>query len=389
MGFLDSLFSDKSQTKTSESSQLTPWGPLGGSVEDIARRAAELGLQPSQYFGDQTFVDLNPTQRMALEQQQGLVDTYQDNLVNPTLDVWKSKLGGVDDKFYKDALDRFSQNTVENYNRHVLPSINDRFTGGDGRRSSRAGVAEGIALENVQDAIADRSATLNLDHLNLSNQNQWDAINSIGSAMNWGLQPGDSTQIIQDNLLSDERNQLSEDIARHNFNTQGGQFANLQQGAPLVYDPAVAFGKTDSNQTATTRNRKSPFDIAVGVASAGLGGGAGGAGAGLGGLLGGGGGGSSGGGFGGWLGNDHGQGGLLGTIGGFVGGAPGSYLGGMANRAIRSYQKIPTVTPNQYGSPLGPAYRQYDRPIGPTQPGSYRHSPYEPAYGARTGGDRR
>ncbi len=373
MGFLDSLFSDKSQTKTSESSQLTPWGPLGGSVEDIARRAAELGLQPSQYFGDQTFVDLNPTQRMALEQQQGLVDTYQDNLVNPTLDVWKSKLGGVDDKFYKDALDRFSQNTVENYNRHVLPSINDRFTGGDGRRSSRAGVAEGIALENVQDAIADRSATLNLDHLNLSNQNQWDAINSIGSAMNWGLQPGDSTQIIQDNLLSDERNQLAEDIARHNFNTQGGQFANLNQGAPLVYDPAATFGKTDSNQKSTTRNRKSPFDIAVGVASAGLGGGAGGAGAGLGGLLGGGG--SPGGGFGGWLGNSSGQGGLLGSIGGLYAGPAGGYLGGMANRAIRSYQKIPTVTQYQYSSP-----------IGPTQPGSRRYSPFEPAYGAGSGG---
>ena len=294
MGFLDSIFSDKSKTETSQNSKLTPWGPLGGSVEDIARRAAELGLQPSQYFGDQTFVGLNPTQRMALEQQQGLVDTYQDNLVNPTLDVWKSKLGGVDDKFYKDALDRFSQNTVENYNRHVLPSINDRFTGGDGRRSSRAGVAEGIALENVQDSIADKAANLNLDHLNLSNQNQWSAINSIGNAMNWGLQPGDYTQTIQDNLLSDDRNQLSEDIARHNFNTQGGQFNNLNQGANLVYSPAEAFGTREGSTTSTTRNRESPFDIAVGVASGGVGGGAGGASAGLKGLLGGGGGGGGG-----------------------------------------------------------------------------------------------
>ena len=358
MGFLDSLFSDKKKTETSQNSQLTPWGPLGGSVEDIARRAAELGLQPSQYFGDQTFVGLNPTQRMALEQQQGLVDNYQDNLVNPTLDVWKSKLGGVDAKPYQDALDRFSQNTMENYNRHVLPGINDRFTGGGGRRSSRGGVAEGIALENVQDSIADKAANLNLDHLNLSNQNQWSAINSIGNAMNWGLQPGDYTQTIQDNLLSDDRNQLSEDIARHNFNTQGGQFNNLNQGANLVYSPAEAFGTKEGSLTSTTRSRKSPFDIAVGALTAGFGGG------GVSSALGGGAGG--------------GAGGLQGLLGGGGGGGLGNTASAFSNlnSAFNTFMKRPVATQNQYSGP-----------IGPVQPGSPGYYTQTPMYGGSyTGG---
>lgn len=264
---MSDFFGSDDQTQTSTTTQTSdPWGPTKKPLKNFINEAADLGLAPAEFFPGQTFLDMTPGQRNILQNQNQIIKGYGENVVDPSFGAWQNQLAGPDSAVWDNAYNKFAENTMENFNRHVLPGINDAFTATGGRKSSRAGIAEGMAMENVMDSISDAGANLQLGFQDMANKNQRYALGLTPDVMNWGIQPGNLQYQVKDALQQDEQNQLQEDISRYNFDNLGGQFTNIDRAFPYIFNPANAFKTTTGEQTTTVSGGgASPFEQILGA----------------------------------------------------------------------------------------------------------------------------
>lgn len=181
---------DASQTTTT-----TPWGPqqpyLLGGFQDAAN--AYNSLKNTPYYQGSLYAGLTPLQKQSIQGtksfatgagaqaasnmlgasntalggaqgQMGAADALMDfNPQNGTAQNISDASAYADNPYMSQMIDAASRDVVRNLNEDVLPGIDRAAAVTGNTNSSRAGVAEGIALRGAQDRVGDIAAGLRGD----------------------------------------------------------------------------------------------------------------------------------------------------------------------------------------------------------------------------------
>jgi len=230
---------------------LAPWDPAAAGLTNIAQGAGGLAGTSQQYFPDQTFISQTPEQMAILQNQFSQAGGFGAGIVDPAMQAWQSQLAGPNRDTFRNALDVYGADVGRQFERNILPAVKDQFVMGGGRRSSRAGIAEGLAAGEATDAIARYGAGLEMDFQRLGSQNQQFALGAAPGMMNLAQAPGQLQYGIQDQMQLDPRRQLNEDIARFDFGQNQGQWGNLYNAFNLLQPMAGQFGTMTGGQAGT------------------------------------------------------------------------------------------------------------------------------------------
>ena len=267
---------DSTETKsTSESTQqATPWAQSSPWLNQLVDKAGAAGLQDQQFFDGQTYLNQTPEQQSILQNQMQTAGGYQSNFLDPANAAWQDQLAGPDSGRWQDSLNAYADNVWEGFDRNTNPAIRDSFTNAGGRNNSRSDVTRGIAMGDVGNQIARQGAGLALDFERIANQNQQYAMGMTPNMMNWGMQPGNMQYQASQALMQDDQNQLSEDMARHQFDQTQGTWGNISQAFPYIMNPSQAFATNTGtqNSTQTTESDQGWGKTALGIGQMALGG---------------------------------------------------------------------------------------------------------------------
>jgi len=236
---------------TTSASTLTPWEPATSGLADIAGQAAGLAGTNQQFFPGGTFIPQTQQQMDILQQQFGAAGGFGGQFVDPAVDAWQQQLQGPGRGAFSNALDVYGADIGRQFERNILPGISDQFVGAGGRRSSRAGIAEGLAAGEATDAIARYGAGLELDFQRLGSQQQQFALGAAPGMMNLSMMPGQTQYGIQNQMQLDPRRQLQEDMSRFDFEQGPGQWGNLYNAFNLLSPMGSTFGTQTGDVSGT------------------------------------------------------------------------------------------------------------------------------------------
>jgi hypothetical protein len=139
-------------------------GPLYAGLSDQAR--SNLGTQ-SNYAMGQGMAGVNALNQTGVNglQFQGRAGQALDSLGNLiNTDATQSNIGAAslyaDNPYLNSQIDAVNRDVVRGLREQTLPGINRSFSATGGINSSRAGVAEGLAMRGAQDRMADTAAQM-------------------------------------------------------------------------------------------------------------------------------------------------------------------------------------------------------------------------------------
>ena len=267
------LFSSKAKTET----EVTPYDEA--QLGDILRRLKTLGGTPQEFFPGQTYADMDPLQREAL----GMRESYARGLggmVDPAMEAWQSTLTAPDvanNPYVQGMLEQQSNLLQRNF-QESLPGIRAGMLGVNERLGgSGQGVAEGIAMRGMQDALARSAASTQLNAYGQGLAQQRFGLGAAPGMAQFGMMPANVLAGVGDIERSEAQRAIDEERARFEFG-QEEPWRRLERQAALFNPLTLPY----ATQESTTKTSPSALQVGTQLAGAAVG---------LGGMFGGGGGG--------------------------------------------------------------------------------------------------
>ncbi|MDC1406060.1 hypothetical protein N8314_00735 [Akkermansiaceae bacterium] len=167
------------------------------------------------------------------------------NMVNQQQQAFSGLLGAgdINNALTQRQIGDLADTVGENFNRVIMPSINQGATGAGQFGSSRQGVAQGIAAGDAANAISRGATQALLGGQNIAMQAQGNAANSIGL----GLLPSQIQQDVGQQRTNLSQNQLNDNIQQFNAPRQA-ELQNLQQFNQLLGSNPL-MGESTQTQT--------------------------------------------------------------------------------------------------------------------------------------------
>lgn len=214
-------------------------------------------------FQDSVLADEDPLIRQAQEEQLRLLGQGGDlrNLIDQQQQSFSGLLsaGDINDPLTQRRISDLSDVVGEQFNRTILPGINQGATAAGQFGSSRQGIAQGLAAGEAANAISRGATSALLGGQQLSLQAQGLAPSAVGL----GLLPTNAQQDIGFQRGQRDQQELLDRIQSFEA-PRRAELQNLQQfTALLAANPLLA----ESNQTTTQQDSGSDLQTAIGIAS--------------------------------------------------------------------------------------------------------------------------
>ena len=190
-GITGSFSKSKSENTNNTSGETNPWAAQSGYLQDTfgAAQGAYEAKAGSGYYSGPTYAGLNENQNAGIN---GLIDWSNQNgqsISNGAQQAGAAGIGAMNSSIananaaangpgiqssnivsdaaqyannpYMDGMvDSASRDVTRNLNENTLPTIDRAASAGGNLNSSRAGIAQGIAMRGAQDQVGDISANL-------------------------------------------------------------------------------------------------------------------------------------------------------------------------------------------------------------------------------------
>ncbi len=246
-------------TQTSE-----PWSGqkpyLTQSYGDIAN------LQEQQFYPNQTYVGRNPLEYAADAQRLTHAQQVMPGQVQEAQDGWLGLMNSLDvgnNQYVNGMMDANARSMTKNLTQQVMPGIRNNSISNGQYGSSRQGIAEGMAIQGAQDALANSNAATQMDAYGKGLESLATGLEFAPQMLNLGLQPANITEFVGQGIREDQSQALADDMARWNFaQSEPERLVQLQS---QLLNGGMQFGTT----TGTSPNpyQRSGFQDALGTAA--------------------------------------------------------------------------------------------------------------------------
>lgn len=270
------LFDTKQQSESE--SRLWGWGPAMPGVRKAAGITGKRLKRPLRFFPGQTYAGQTDAEAEAIAQLQAGASAYPGllaSLMEPGMAAWQNAIAapqaalqmGLQDVMNNPALQGAAESVTgqltRNLTDNILPGLTQQFMGYGGLGGTRQGVAEGLAVDRTQQAIADSLAGMYgnawSQGLNAETSRYLAGLNAQQGA--FGQMPGLASLGLSEftqpaGLLqqagglerADQQRAIDEAMSRWDFQ-QYEPFRRAGLGLGLLMDPAAQFGtRTGKNE---------------------------------------------------------------------------------------------------------------------------------------------
>ncbi len=201
-------------------------GPVLAAVLPEQQAAQQAALQKASGWAGQAGFDLPMANAIA---------TARGDFLSPT-----------SNPYLRSAVDAAIEPMVQNYQARVVPQIRDSALSSGYYGGSRHGVADALAVRDLNRQIADTSATMYANNYQTERQNQLNAPALIQDATTAALLPMDLQTAAAGNLQAIQQQGIDVQLAKQTYDQQQ-PFVNLAN-----YQSLITGGGNFSNRTETS-----------------------------------------------------------------------------------------------------------------------------------------
>lgn len=255
-------------------------GGGGGTSTTVQKSDPWSGVQPyltqmyqdvsnipdAEYYPDKTYVPRTGLEHTSDQMRMAQALGTMPGQIQQTQDAWGGLLGSMDvanNPYVNNMIDQQAQTVTDTLQNEWLPSINDSAMAAGQMGSSRHGVAQGEALGQASKALANAAAGTQLDAYGRGVEAQKYALGYAPQMLDLGMKPASVVDYVGQGQRQDQSQELSDQIARWNFN-QSQPWDRANQTAQILQG-----GMNFGTQTSTGPNpyERSPMQDALGVGS--------------------------------------------------------------------------------------------------------------------------
>lgn len=231
---------------------------LKQSYKDIA------GLQEQEFYPNQTYVDRNSLETGADAMRLAHATDTMPGQIQEAQSGWLGLMGSGDvgnNPWVNNMLNANSDAMSRNLTQNLLPGIRGNSIQVGQGGSTRQGIAEGLAMQGMQNSLAQSNAQTQLGAYGQGLDSIANALEFSPQMLNLGLQPANITEFVGQGIREDESRALADDMAR---------FEHYQnEPERLVSTQANLLNGGSSWGTSTTKNpySRSPIQDVLGIGS--------------------------------------------------------------------------------------------------------------------------
>ena len=185
--------------------------------------------QPIQQFQGDRVADFTGFQQQGLSQTPGLSQALQQQ-AGTAAGGFQTFAGGSQvgqNPFLDQAIQAMQQSANQNLQRNQLPGIRNTAVAAGGLGGSRQGIAEGLAISDLNQTLVNQEAGLRSGQFNQDQQNQLQALINQGNIL--GGQGASQQALLQSGALQQQQAQAEIGGAQQLFDEQQNQEFNRQQ----------------------------------------------------------------------------------------------------------------------------------------------------------------
>lgn len=175
-----------------------------------------------QYYPDSTVAQFAPAENLARNYLQDFASNRASQQAEGAENALQRTLSGefinvAENPYVQQVVQNSVRPAVEQLTREVLPSIRSSFINTGGFGGSKQGIAEGMAIQGAQQALADSAANTNLAAYGQGLQSYMQGLNLAPSIQNMGMLPGDILQAVGGQERAMDQANLNDLIARWQY----------------------------------------------------------------------------------------------------------------------------------------------------------------------------
>lgn len=255
--------------KSSDTKQTTvPWGPQQPYLKDLfARAQTELNKPGPHFFPSSTVAGFTPLQwqgqRMAVDAARGGLTDLGQSAAGANNFLLGDVLNPESNPYLQRSVDAALGRTTRAFNEDVLPGIRSSFVGAGQGGSTRHAIAEGIAMDRLQQNMGNTAASM---YSQAYNQGLDAMLRGVALSPQTGqmlMTPSGVVSAVGADQQAMKQAQLSDEVNRWNFE-QNAPWNELTQYGQLI---SGGFGGTST--TSAPSPERNPFMGAAGGALSG------------------------------------------------------------------------------------------------------------------------
>ncbi|MCP4089616.1 MAG: hypothetical protein GY746_07465 [Gammaproteobacteria bacterium] len=256
-------------TETESTQKSEPWKKLQPHLENVFTGAESAADNPMQFYGGQTYANMDPMQRAGMDAQLAYANSGMGNQIGAAQQAHMGALNAPDvanNPYINAQADTITGRLNRNFNEELMPGIQQGAIGAGQTGSSRQGVAEGIAARGTQEALGDSLSNLYGNAYGQGLQAQQGAMGMAGQMANLGMLPGQVQQQIGGIQRGEEQRGIDEAMARHDYE-QNEQWDRLSR-----YNSLLGGGAGYGTSTTTSTQPSNMFGnlLGAGMTAAGV-----------------------------------------------------------------------------------------------------------------------
>lgn len=220
MSFLTDIFGGGDQTTTTTN---TPWGPIQPYILDSLSQLSNMSGSRSYYPGQQV-AGFTPAQMQGFDYLTGAAGNIGDyaNMFGNSLSTYLSPdfMDPNANPYMSDYVNSAIRPLTENFTQSILPSLRggDRLTGGGTYGSSRSGIAQGLAANNLENAVGDVTSRMYTDLYGQNIGAQQRAMALTPTLANLFQMPGQIMTGIGGMQQNQAQNEINANMNAYNYN---------------------------------------------------------------------------------------------------------------------------------------------------------------------------
>jgi hypothetical protein len=247
----------------------SPWEGVQPHLLKVYEEAQRQYNQPMEFFGGQTYADMNPTQTQGLQSQLNYAQGMMGD-INATRQAQMNALNAPDvanNPYIGGVADTITQRMNRNFQENLLPAISGGAIQAGQPGGSRQGVAQGVAARGTQEALGGALSDLYGNAYSQGLDAQGRALALAPQTAQLGMLPGQSMYNIGQIQRAEDQRPITEAMARHEF-AQNEPWERLAKYSGLL-GTGLGYGTTSTTGPNMSGGGSSPMAGAAAGASMG------------------------------------------------------------------------------------------------------------------------
>jgi len=182
-----------------------------------------VGINPVKQFGGDRIADFSDLQQQGIEQAPGLSQALQAQADTAAggFNTFASGSQVGQNPFLDESIEALRQSANQDLQRNQLPAIRNTAVAAGGLGGSRQGIAEGLAVSDLNQTLVNQEAELRTQQFNQDQTNQLNALIQQGNILSG--QGAGQQQLLQTGALQQQQEQAEIGGAQQLFNEQQQQ----------------------------------------------------------------------------------------------------------------------------------------------------------------------